>query len=564
MSSSISCIAPCGDGSQCFPIYSGKRIAGGELPNEYDSGYLLRCTDNQLFRRQRNPNGSSSWSTVTMPQNCPYVFLDTYADVVCLMNFEGRPTQEIPSGPVGPMLSTTFDTGNTQKEQKTTTRESFDYVAKNSSVVHCDQDGSSAGGVVDNHSLLHASAPSSSARGYVNDRSEIRTGGTPRLKNLPRSSRLTLAQFADGKTLSTTFDSDSGNVTTEDGDKSFASSSKVILGSVGAEHASGTGLGSMVSGVSSSQSSLLATADGSLSVGIAEKGEVHQTVGKGSTVLGRANTALGAYSQAVGHNALTYMHSQFAQAIKTANSEGFIQGSDRIQWSSVPLRGHTTCSRKVASDGTVTGFSLTTYLVLGDTIEQPLINQNGVVIDSRRFPFLPFNGTALIEADVVSSRLIPSSGEPIPSFAGKYCFSVTRIGSDNQIRYELENSSSGQLSTVSEFPPKANLGLEITPVVRTGAGAGFTIKIVETIHANVNGVVSPRINSQLIGQGPIDLQGRVWGGHFSMTEVPAGESRVVCMPDATEIVQPVQPVQRVQPSETKNYFENVGFGASIV
>lgn len=677
MSNGTSCVAPCGSNT-CFPIFQGKRVASANLPNEFDVCHVLRCTDGRLFRRQRTSNGTT-WAAVNLPSNCPFIFLDVYNDVVCLINFGQVNACQNPFSPVTPinpvtpvapvsptngggvvgpivetsangsLTATTSAPGTSPSLAVTGTAASTaagavtsgnsltvtavpagtplaaspsvsaplgatvvasgvgnggnldlvvlsngsavirspgeeaetngtithgrlrnnsraivsdngayaQFVASNNSVVHSDQDGGHAGGTASECSLLHAASASSMARGTAIDRSEVRTGGMPRLKNLPRNSRFTVAQVGvavnapDVNTVQAiTFDSDTGcanrTVFVQDTSNPLQPplgffGSKITLGSIGIENAPGVGHGAMTTGLSATQSSLLATANGALAAGTAECGEVHQAVGKGSTVFGRGNTALGAYSQAIGHNSLAYMHGHFAQAIKTSVNDDVPQGADRVQYNMVPLRGFTTCERILSSDRlTVTGFRLTTILVLGDTPDNAVIDiENGPTLDFRRVPFLPFNGTAMVEADVVSPRLIPDEGDPIPGFCGKFCFCVTRVGSDNQIRHEIENGGPGNtLGVLCQIPTMSSLGLTITAIARTGNSAGFTIQIVEdlplTVQVGTSTIPNPRIDPAppipfpATNQTNFVLQGRVWGGHFRYTEVPAGSSEVKC------------------------------------
>lgn len=632
---------------------------------------------------------SGSWAAVNIPTNCPYIFLDTCNDVVCLINFGGISNCQNPFSPVtpvspvspnvpvsptngggvvGPIVNSSFpdnvvsttslgsnpgfvttgsvmstqngvvtsgntlsvtavplgtplaaspsvaaplgstvvasgvgnganldlvvlsngssivrspgDEGETQgtithgrlrNNSRAIVSDNGSYaqfVAGNNSVVHSDQDGGHAGGIANDCSLLHASSISSMARGSAIDRAEVRTGGMPRLKNLPRSSRFTVAQIGtainspDVNTIQAiTFDSDTGcadrTVFVQDTSNPLQSplgffNSKITLGSIGVDNAPGVGHGAFTTGLSATQSSLLATANGALAAGTAECGEVHQAVGKGSTALGRGNTALGAYSQALGHNSLAYMHAHFAQAIKTSISDDVPRGGDRVQYNMVPLRGFSTCERSLSSDRlTVTGFTLTTILVLGDTPDNAVITiENGPSIDYRRVPFLPFNGTAIVEADVVSPRLIPDEGAPIPAFCGKFCFSVTRVGADNQVRHEIENGKS-TLGTLCAIPSPNSLGLTISAVPRTGNGAGFTIQIVEhiplTITIDQSTLPNPRIdppppaNFPVTNQTNYVIQGRVWGGHFRYTEVPAGSSEIKCEAPNDDRVTVVSP-----------------------
>jgi len=668
----------CGANNPSFQLYTGRRIQSGNPPANGNYSYVLRCSDNRLFRREGN-----SWVPENISPNQRFVFYDVSSESIDLINFESMPglvgaSPFVPSlnggGVVSPIVTSVtrsphqltqasapvqlrtpvFTTGAvsngtftstpngtvtstnnlaltsvpestplatpgpvTAPANQTIVSEGFanganlllavisdnsalisapgeqgeingsfaqgrlsgnsraiisdnaayaQFVAVNGSIVHSDQDASHAGGVAADCSLLHSAAPSSMARGTTSDRSQIRTGGMPVVKNLPTSSRFTVAQvgfgvITDNTVQAITFDTSNGcaDRTVFVNDDSLALRPPLgvfgrlqVLGSIGLDNAPGVGHGALASGLSVDQSHLLATANGSLSVGQARCGEVHMAAGLASAVLGRANRALGAYSQGFGHNALAYMHAQFAQAIPTTINDDVQKDANRIQHSQVPLRGFTTAERIISQENPefFTGFELTTLLVLGDTPDNARLDvRDGPTMDWCRTPFLPVNGTAIIEADVVSSLLQTENPRyRLAPFCGKFCFCITRTGSGNQYTYDiLPTTEDGEpsIGAICVFPEPAALGLTITAEQTNAQLDGVTIKIIERVPFSVEignrFRPNPRINPVPERTFPLEnnqvgvpianrtnfyVQGRIWGGHFRYTEVPEGSSEV--------------------------------------
>jgi hypothetical protein len=588
--------ASCGANNPCFPIFTGRRINSGNPPNDGNVCYVLRCSDNRLLRKERTGNGFN-WVPMNIPADQRFVFYDVTSESICLINFEQvNPSPITPNGPNGPVAPNGPNDGFTPRPSNggvvgpvvsavtrsrpvtapvspsTTTTPRFTtgpastgFVAVNGSMVHSDQDGGHAGGVAADCSLLHSAAMSSMARGTASDRSQVRTGGMPVVKNLPISSKFTVAQVGFGVSDDNTVQAISFDTSNGCADRvSFVNDEseglrpplgffnrKQVLGSFGVEHASGSGHGALASGLSAEQSHLLATADGSLSVGQARCGEVHMAAGLASSVLGRGNRALGAYSQGYGNNALAYMHAQQAQAIPTTINDDVEEGANRIQYTQVPLRGFTTAERIISEEDPdfFTGFELTTLLVLGDTPDNAIIDlEDGPQLDYRRVPFLPVNGTAIVEADVVSTALQTENRRyRLAPFCGKFCFCVTRSGSGHNFSYDiLPNTADGDpsIGTICAIPSLENLGLDITAIEFDGQSDGFTVKIVEQVpfRIKLNGkmVPNPRIDPKprlteftddtygvpITSKTNFYIQGRIWGGHFRYTEVPEGSSEV--------------------------------------
>ena len=417
--------------------------------------------------------------------------------------------------------------------------------------MHADQDASHAGGLGIDCSAIHAAAPSSMARGTASDRALIRTGGMPMSTGLPSGGALTVAQVGFGRLQNetiqaVTIDTTKGctvktqlfeDISPERRPPLGFFSSRTILGSVGAEHAPGVGHGAVTSGLATSDASLLATANGALSVGHSRCEEVQQAVGLASQALGRANQALGAYSMAQGHNALAYMHASRMLAVPTPINANVQDNADRIQVVDVPLQGYTTCER--VTDGTnVTSFRLTTILVLGDTPNDAVIDTpNGPTLDFRRVPFLPYNGAAIVNAQLVTPRLISDDTRYVlPAFGAEYCFLVTRTGSDNQFSHIV---SALRPKCIPVDGPQGDAALTITTVSHEGQGGeGFTIQIVENIPftVTVDGVsvpnprITPRVPTPFLitNQTDFRVQGRLYGGSFHWTESPSGSTEIIC------------------------------------
>lgn len=662
------CGITCGPGTQGFPLFTGQRTTSGNLPTTFNTNYVLSCPDNRLYRRETASNGSATWSPVTIPASCPYIFVDTTSNAVFLQNFGSLPNQAQPlqigntgvspvvtssaySALMAPVVAPTtvetpvFTTGAADTGLYTTTPSGIvtstssltvtnvpstaplaiptvvsaapgattvaegisnganltlvvatdssaalvatgeqaeadvsitqarltsgsraivsdnatrvQAVAVNNSVVHADQDASTVAAVVVDCGIAHSAGPASMVQGTAALRSQLRTGGMPIVKGLPPSSAYSVVQVAFGAAAPSSVEAITYDTSNGCAEKTLVTNTtpalapplffrdRITLGSIGIDNASGIGHGALVTGLAAEDSHVLATANGAVALGSAQCGEVHMASGLASQAFGRANRSLAAYSMAIGYNALAYSHAQFAQAIPTAVNDNVITAAGRIQYSMVPVRGFTTAERILSDDGlTFVGFELETIMVLGDTPDNAIITtENGPTIDARRVPFLPVNGTAEVEADIISPRLVSDNNRySIGQFAAKYCFTVTRMGSEGELIFNVEpvtTQGDPTIGVICQNRDPTTLGIvSISAVEHDGDSPGFTVRIVERVplfvQIGTRNVPNPRFNPPppaavlpVTSKINFAIQARLWGGHFRYTEIPAGSTEIL-------------------------------------
>lgn len=405
----------------------------------------------------------------------------------------------------------------------------------------------------------------STVRGKVGCNSVVQAGGSSSLRNIPARSGLTLTTVGKGTFLTHTSISairrgvngcNAQTVFLENANNNMplpVLGCQVCTDSEADDHLSGNGHGSLVNAFATNNSLVHTAGDGSLAVGVAKNCEVHVAAGLASQVRGRGNIALAAYSDATGHGAIAHMHGQFAQAIKVNRNSNSPGSCNQCQYNRVLTHSSARCEPILSNDGlSITGFTVTYTLVLGDTPEIDVITTpEGTTVTNYKLPALICPGVAAVDVDIVSPSVAPE-GTPLTglgAFRVSYCLLVIRTDMDGCVSHRVFPAPGTTLTphcsiaepgtTIPTATTKSNLPNNICN--------GFTIQFTENIP------VTPGVNPRVVSPNPITPQDllvasrrtfniivRTICATFKYTESPSGFAQIACAPP---LLPPVRSVQ---------------------
>lgn len=568
----------CGNTS-CYPIYIGRRVTSTSSPpnTTLDVQYVLQCTNPPRLWRRHTTEDTEEW--VQVQTTSPYIFYDTATETLCTIGMQNLVTGtrgsddslvvtqvsegRVTTGPDGLVVRGTHNNkrvagGNIVHARvvrsQVTASDAGAMVGGHfidGSVGAADNDAANVLVLARNNSKALALAQGSTVRGSVECNSVMQAGGTATLRNIPARTGLTLAKIGDNlyfthNTVSVIQKSGPCVTTRYFVEKANTKKPVPILGcqvctnSDNDEHSSGNGQGSLVTAYASDNSIVHTAGDGSLAIGIAKDCEAHVAAGLASQVRGRGNIALAAYSDATGHGALAHMHGQYAQAIKCGDC-----GCGRCQYSRVLTHSVATCT-PVVTNGNITAFTITYYLVLGDTPDDPIIKSpDGTTITNYRLPSLACPGSAAVTVDVVSPGIVVNGATVVAPSAAKYFFLVSRNDQNGCATHT--SSDIDTLSTTGPMPNTPTFAANLANNICNGYTLSFTEEIPVTITNPPSPV--PRIASpspvrpedvQSTSNTAFTLIVRNLCATFKITDTGSGYSHIVCAkpePRPTPFVQ---------------------------
>lgn len=405
----------------------------------------------------------------------------------------------------------------------------------------------------------------STVRGQVGCNSVVQAGGSSSLRNIPARSGLTLTTVGQGTFFTHTSVSairrgvngcNTQAVFLENANNNIplpVLGCQVCTDSEADDHLSGNGHGSLVNALATNNSLVHTAGDGALAVGVAKNCEVHVAAGLASQVRGRGNIALAAYSDATGHGAIAHMHGQFAQAIKGTHNSSSPGSCNQCQYNRVLTHSSARCEPILSNDGlTITGFTVTYTLVLGDTPEIDVITTpEGTTVTNYRLPALICPGVAAVDVEIVSPSVAPE-GTPLTglgAFRVTYCLLVTRTDMDGCVSHRVLPAPGTPLTPLCSITEPGTT----IPTVTTRSNLpnnicnGFTIQFTETIP------VTPGVNPRVVSPNPITPQDllvasrrtfniivRTICATFKYTESPSGFAQIACAPP---LLPPIRSVQ---------------------
>jgi hypothetical protein len=405
----------------------------------------------------------------------------------------------------------------------------------------------------------------STVRGQVGCNSVVQAGGSSSLRNIPARSGLTLTTVGKGIYFTHTSVSairrgvngcNTQAVFLENANNNIplpVLGCQVCTDSEADDHLSGNGHGSLVNALATNNSLVHTAGDGALAVGVAKNCEVHVAAGLASQVRGRGNIALAAYSDATGHGAIAHMHGQFAQAIKGTRNSSSPGSCNQCQYNRVLTHSSARCEPILSNDGlTITGFTVTYTLVLGDTPEIDVITTpEGTTVTNYRLPALICPGVAAVDVEIVSPSVAPE-GTPLTglgAFRVTYCLLVTRTDMDGCVSHRVLPAPGTTLTPLCSITEPGTT----IPTVTTRSNLpnnicnGFTIQFTETIP------VTPGVNPRVVSPNPITPQDllvasrrtfniivRTICATFKYTESPSGFAQIACAPP---LLPPIRSVQ---------------------
>jgi hypothetical protein len=365
------------------------------------------------------------------------------------------------------------------------------------------------------------------------------------------------------------------------------------------EHAPGSGHGSIVHGVATTNSLIQTSGDGASAFGVADCNETHVALGRGSMVQGRNNIALSPYSQALGQNSVAHMYGQSAQGIRGSYGTNVSGACDVSQSVKVVTRSHVDCS-PVISGNVITGFLLYYRMVLGNNPLEPRINTpDGMTVTNYALPSLVCPGVAKVDVQLSSPAITNSMGVPYAdgnsdAYAADYCFYVQRtdVNQNQSCHLVIPNNAPVPIVGSCQFSPSAPPYFFVNGTPPSGAPSGIITPILEAdLPDNLCGgftilfteyvpITSPRIAPTPTTLNTIvhlesrlnttfQVLARIMCATFEWTQAPSGFTRVACVPHqnppSVGITVPAYtavPVQHNCPTTTNN--NNNGNGGTVV